>query len=290
MSRITGSEAKSMIEAYSAVYISQELTEEQVWEEVEAWVNSLVEEGYDLSEYTWEEMYESYIEEQGPSTRSPGSVGYKPRMGTETGRQLNTVFGQGNRLLGSAPRQTSVNQRQNLRGGGSRPVTPAAKPPMPGLPPSARQVTQYPAGVSTGVGGGNAGASRPAAPVTRPSAPASARPAAPVARPATTSTQTAKPQPSAAPAAPASTASTNTTRPSLAQQAAELRKMRMASQMRQSGANATGTQLAGFDMFDVVKAHLLDEGYADTEESALVIMANMSEEWRQSIVEKVQIN
>ena len=29
-------------------------------EEVEAWVNQLVEEGYDLSEYTWEEMYEAY--------------------------------------------------------------------------------------------------------------------------------------------------------------------------------------------------------------------------------------
>jgi hypothetical protein len=30
---------------------------------------------------------------------------------------------------------------------------------------------------------------------------------------------------------------------------------------------------------------LVAEGYADTNESALVIMANMSEEWRQSIVE-----
>jgi hypothetical protein len=39
-----------------------------------------------------------------------------------------------------------------------------------------------------------------------------------------------------------------------------------------------------FDLFDVVKGHLLDEGYADTEEAALVIMANMSEEWRESIL------
>ena len=56
MSRITASEARGMMEAYSAVYASQELTEEQVWEEVENWVNSLLEEGYDLSDYTWEEM------------------------------------------------------------------------------------------------------------------------------------------------------------------------------------------------------------------------------------------
>jgi hypothetical protein len=31
--------------------------------------------------------------------------------------------------------------------------------------------------------------------------------------------------------------------------------------------------------------HLVAEGYADTNESAIAIMANMSEEWRQSIVE-----
>jgi len=41
------------------------------------------------------------------------------------------------------------------------------------------------------------------------------------------------------------------------------------------------------DIFDLVKGHLLDEGYADTEDAALVIMANMSEEWRQSIVEQM---
>ena len=38
------------------------------------------------------------------------------------------------------------------------------------------------------------------------------------------------------------------------------------------------------DLYDVVLEHLLDEGYADTEENAVIIMANMSEEWRQSIV------
>lgn len=43
-------------------------------------------------------------------------------------------------------------------------------------------------------------------------------------------------------------------------------------------------QLQSFDVFDVIKGHLLDEGYADTEESALKIMANMSQEWKQSIL------
>jgi hypothetical protein len=63
MSRITGTDAYNLMEAYQEVYAPQELTEEQVWEEVENWVNSLLEEGYDLSEYTWEEMYESYLSE-----------------------------------------------------------------------------------------------------------------------------------------------------------------------------------------------------------------------------------
>jgi hypothetical protein len=42
-----------------------------------------------------------------------------------------------------------------------------------------------------------------------------------------------------------------------------------------------------FDVFDAVLGHLIDEGYADTEEAATAIMANMSEDWRESIVEEV---
>ena len=63
MSALTSSDVRGLMEAYQAVYAPQELTEEQVWEEVENWVNSLLKEGYDLSDYTWEEMYEAYIEE-----------------------------------------------------------------------------------------------------------------------------------------------------------------------------------------------------------------------------------
>lgn len=41
------------------------------------------------------------------------------------------------------------------------------------------------------------------------------------------------------------------------------------------------------DLFDIVGAYLIDEGYADTEEAAFAIMANMSEGWRESIVEQL---
>ena len=40
-----------------------------------------------------------------------------------------------------------------------------------------------------------------------------------------------------------------------------------------------------YDLFDAILEYLVAEGYAETNESALVIMANMSEEWRESIVE-----
>jgi hypothetical protein len=40
------------------------------------------------------------------------------------------------------------------------------------------------------------------------------------------------------------------------------------------------------DLYDLVLEHLLDEGFADTEEAATVIMANMSEEWREEILDE----
>jgi hypothetical protein len=41
------------------------------------------------------------------------------------------------------------------------------------------------------------------------------------------------------------------------------------------------------DIYDIILSHLLDEGYAETPEAAEVIMVNMSEEWRESIVEEM---
>ena len=43
------------------------------------------------------------------------------------------------------------------------------------------------------------------------------------------------------------------------------------------------------DLYDVVLEHLLDEGYADTEENAITIMANMSEAWIDGILDEAQI-
>jgi len=54
--------------------------------------------------------------------------------------------------------------------------------------------------------------------------------------------------------------------------------------------NPYGLQKQSVDLFDLVKGHLLDEGYAETEEAAHAIMSNMSEEWKKNIINKVSEN
>ena len=41
------------------------------------------------------------------------------------------------------------------------------------------------------------------------------------------------------------------------------------------------------EVYDIILSHLLDEGYAETVESAEAIMVNMSEDWRDDIIENV---
>lgn len=132
------------------------------------------------------------------------------------------------------------------------------------------------------------------APASRPSAPS-----APASRPAATA-PTAKPSPTAsAPAKPSPAPSTPAAKPTKVQQdVADLKAMQTASQERQAspsskedqnkrrlgGSAKPGSIVSGFDMFDVVKGYLIDEGFAETEESAIAIMANMSEDWRMQII------
>ena len=42
-----------------------------------------------------------------------------------------------------------------------------------------------------------------------------------------------------------------------------------------------------YDLYDIILSHLIDGGYAETEGAAESIMVNMSEDWRESIVEEV---
>lgn len=304
MSRITGSDAKNLMEAYTAIYNPQEeveLTEEQVQEDFENWVNSLVEEGHDLSDHTWEEMYEEYLNEYaaGGVSGSGGAVTMYSRPRANTGQPYQSKFARP--MNANTPQRTgrgTAVSRPQIGGMGGLGVGYRGQELQAGARARASQVGTSRQG-SAGTGAAPSAASRPAAPAPRPAA-STVRPAA---RPATTSNAPApartsytgatgvKPvgsplptnavQPvAAAPAQPMS---------KMAQQAAELRKMRQASQQRQiaQGGTPATPLVQSFDPFDIVMGHLIDEGYADTEEAALQIMTNMSEEWRKSIVEGV---
>jgi len=63
----------------------------------------------------------------------------------------------------------------------------------------------------------------------------------------------------------------------------------VAQKARKAGAAAgRAAERLGEDYFDYVLEHLVFEGYADTNESALVIMTNMSEEWREEIIDEAR--
>ena len=280
MSRITGTDAANLIEAYNDVYAPQELTEEQVWEEVEAWVNSLVEEGYDLSEYTWEDMYEEYLNEMGQrattgqmtAPRNAPQTSAKPAPSQATRPAGGGMGG----LRGSGRDRTSY---QTSSSPGALRVNPSSAPYQSRFAGArdaafnrARQIQGSPVvGPRVAAPAARPAAQAPAAAPTRPVAPTSPKPS-----PTTTTA------PATAPAAPARTFNP------LMQRTFGYQTGYAPSQVKQDPKKMAvmGSIKSSFDPFDIVKGHLIDEGYADTEEAAAVIMVNMSEEWREGILEK----
>ena len=288
MERITGTDAANLIEAYNSVYAPQEeveLTEEQVQEDFENWVNSLVEEGHDLSEYTWEDMYNAYLEEAIGQPGSAGMVDYKNQAGqvksaykSSSDGKLYKNYNDALAAKNSRMRGLAVQQGLNrtYRAGGGNAAVAQGRSPFDVMKQGATNLRAQ---------------QRPATPAPAPAA----RPVAQAARPVVQAAKPTTPAPTAgtsptlgytlaqkgidlSKSSASTTSATPVKRPSLAQQAAELRAMQAASRQRQG-------LTQGFDVFDVIKGHLLDEGYADSEEAAFTIMANMSEEWKQSILE-----
>lgn len=125
----------SLMEAYQAVYAPQELTEDQIWEEVESWVNSLMEEGYDLSEYSWEDMYEEYLNEVLMTGKNRPTKLSDPLSGA-----VNAV-GNAARSAGDAVKNTLYPKMQSAPGHGYAgghfgPVPTKTSPTAPTKPPS----------------------------------------------------------------------------------------------------------------------------------------------------------
>jgi hypothetical protein len=255
MSRLTGSDALGLFEAYQAVYNPQELTEEQVWEEVENWVNDLIEEGYDLSSYTWDEMYDicldeaveglneidsstiartahkrmqnlSTAQEKENSARDAGATGELSRLSANTSKAAAKVSR--HRALSSA----HARSRSRMKGLNEIDSSTIARTDLKRRKnlndAEAEEMRARDAGAPMReLSGLSAKTSKAAAKVSRHRALSSAH----------------------------------------ARSRSRINKEEV-------------------DIFDAILEHLIAEGYADTNESALVIMANMSEEWRESIMEK----
>jgi len=292
MSTLTGNDVYGLMEAYQEVYAPQELTEEQVWEEVETWVNDLIEEGYDLSDYTWEEMFEAYIDEQG----RPGSAAIRNQNVYKPAPQSKPqVAGGGMDGMRGSGRDRNAYQTSSSPGA-LRVTPPPAKvgPKIVGPKIVGPKI----------VGPGSTPPPRQQSPANRPATtPAKPAGTTPTAKSAPASTTTPTPAPSSPrvkdtsitdmigrsqlrQGAPINTGnkSSDARTISTGDSVGSFQKPAAAAPARPIGSARERMLRQSFDPFDVIKGHLLDEGYADTEEAALVIMANMSEEWKQSIV------
>ena len=271
MSRLTGKEAFGLMEAYQAVYAPQELTEEQVWEGVENWVHSLLEEGYDLSDYTWEEMYERYITELMADRPK-----YNPAFNVPQPKSSSNPVS--DFLNAPNVRQNATNAaRTGMYGRYGTPSAQVKVAPVPnfdtdqkardryGLPPK-KSTTPTPA---------------------TPAAPTPARPAAPA-----TSSSPAATAPSSKPdAAKTATPEKKMGGDPMDQWARANPTLAAKVKPGQSGYDTIKARLSAdndrqenYDAYDLVLSHLINEGYADTQEAALAIMGNMSQEWSQSII------
>ena len=278
MSRLTGKEAFGLMEAYQAVYAPQELTEEQVWEGVENWVHSLLEEGYDLSDYTWEEMYERYITELMADRPK-----YNPAFNVPQPKSSSNPVS--DFLNAPNVRQNATNAaRTGIYGRYGTQSAQVKVAPVPNFDTDQKARDRY------GLPPKKSTTPTPATPAPKSTSPAPARPA-------TTATSSS----------PAATAPSS--KPTAAKTVTPEKKMggdpmdqwaranpTLAAKVKpgQSGYDTIKARLSAdndrqenYDAYDLVLSHLINEGYADTQEAALAIMGNMSEDWRESIFEEV---
>jgi hypothetical protein len=245
MERLSSSNYNSLTEAYSAVYdenLRSTLNEEKQIKEFLECINELLEEGYDLSEYSRDELYEHYIlEGKGAVLKAIGGRLLGAAKGALKTAWQGTVkqTKEGPKFIPGAKQST---KEILAKGGKVAPwVAGAAALDQSLLGGEVRRLT-------TGAAGETLKQTRQALQkVPTPGSPSTTPvPAAPTAK--------SKPKESPKP-------------------------------LKILGGKVVGYD--HFDMFDAVKGYLIDEGYAETEEAATVIMANMSEEWRQSIINSI---
>ena len=211
---------RSLQEAYIGVY-DDDIREKL---EFESWVNNLLEEGYDLSDYTWDELYESYFDEATAiASPAPGGRGRKNSYTKKvriSGRYSNVSDAKERMKTPLSKYDTKMQLKKEEY------VDEAQYTPPP-------QIQQPPAEVRN-------------APKNKLS--------------------------------PVSTVGTGL--------AAAYLGNEIGKKLLKKKPNVKGV-FEKLDIFGIVLEYLITEGYADTQEAAERIMVNMSEEWRESIVEEV---
>ena len=263
---------KELQDAYLSVYEAKKVDQD---EDFELWVNDLINEGYDLSEYTWDEMYESYLDE---GLRSAVSSAVKRLLGggkkeaeapkpESRGAELRRRYN-----VGPEGSDTSA-KRQILNRSRARAERDQERY---GDKPFQKQVAQQSkaahdrylrAGYSkygadlpvSGGQGGSGGSGRGSKARKR--------------------------------AAALNREEFEIIVNALVEEGYDLSSYTWnemydicLNEIQQLDEPASTNEET--DLYDIILSYLLDEGYAETQEQAEVIMVNMSEDWREDIVEK----
>ena len=267
-------EIRGLMEAYSKVHEIQEvLNEEVVGEDLETLDESRLSGPQRVAARRAAAERRNVAAAQAPAkpTARPGR-GQSSRYqaySRDKGRGGDAAYRAGGgdaAAKGGLTRQQIQQKGMSATRAASKPAAPAAKPAAP--------------------------AAKPAAPAAKPAAPAAAKPAA-----ATKPTTPTKPAPGTK-AAGAESIKPKTPNPLMqrtfgyqkGQAPDQVAKVKASTDQAAKNLSGKGALKSSLDLFDVVKGYLLDEGYAETEENAIVIMANMSEEWRNDIIEGYQRN
>ena len=304
MSRITGSEVANMMEAYNAVYAPQQ---EEVVEEVE----DLQEIGVNFGGQAAVDKARAQVKAQSASDSRIAALrqqrfgsGGAPSASAPTAKTAPTAPAKPAASQYTAKNLGAAQYAAFKGGGGDAAIKQGYS--------AGEVVARGRAALNKADGGPRPAAPAPAA---RPAAPAApARPAAQA--PSTKTTPSInKPSPSpvikdgSKPSTPAPAATPARTFNPLMQRTFGYQTGNAPDQIAKASAGAPSTPSGsalgaaanqdvrkklnlpaknltqGFDIFDIIKGYLLDEGYAETEEAALAIMANMSEGWKKSIIE-----
>ena len=225
---------QNLQESYLAVYDDE--TRENL--EFENWVNNLLDEGYDLSSYNLDELYETYIGEE----RAEGVRPYK-----------------------AGPTQAEV--RADAKKAAKKKAE--AGKDTPGYGPEDKFKSDWKLrAVPSSTSKRKTGETETVSQRMDREAPYKTRPFSPLFTKQGSRTASAVTRATEGPGEPQSV-----TMPR--------KKSKPSTKIVRKNLNNS------YDLYDIILSHLIDEGYADTFESAEAIMVNMSEDWRESICEAI---